>query len=71
MSSALELKRERQRLRQELLMQRLQVEQAIGNVYTPLPEPRSRTMRFLQKNTGLAKLLGRSLKFLIASRLFR
>jgi hypothetical protein len=66
-----ELQRERQRLRQELLMQRLSVEKAIGNVYKPLPEARSHTMRFLQKNSSVAGLLGRSLKFLIAKRLFR
>ena len=67
----LELKLERRRLRQELAMQRLSVGQAIGNVYTPLPEARSKTMRFLQKNSNLASLLGRSLKFLVATRLFR
>ncbi len=69
--SLIELQRERQRLRLELLMQREAVDQAIGNVYTPLPQARSHTMRFLQKNSSLASLLGRSLKFLIATRLFR
>jgi hypothetical protein len=63
-----DLKRERHRLRQELLAQRLTVGQAIANVYAPLPEARSHTMSFIRKNSGIAVLIGRSLKFLIASR---
>jgi uncharacterized protein YbcC (UPF0753/DUF2309 family) len=63
-----DLKRERHRLRQELLAQRLAVEQALANVYSPLPEARSHTMRFIRKNSSIAVLIGRSLRFLIASR---
>lgn len=69
--NAIELHNEQQRLRQQLLTQRRVVEQAIGDVYTPLPEPRSKTMRFLQKNSLVASLVGKTLKFVIASRLIR
>lgn len=67
----LELQSERRRLRQALLVNRVLMEQSIDSVYSSPPPPRSRTMRFLRKNTALARLAGRSLKFMLATRLFR
>jgi hypothetical protein len=65
------LERQREMLRRELQMQRLIVDRALAEASGLINRPRSQTMRFLQKHSTLARLLGHSLQMLLTVRLIK